>query len=64
MAVFLSNTGTYLTHRKKVILETKDSLCSKLTGFEGIARGSLHFSQVGRSNHETPHTIRNSSALG
>lgn len=27
MVVFLSNRGTYLTHRKKVILETKEILC-------------------------------------
>lgn len=37
VAIFPSNMGAYLTHGKKLILETKEiTLCSEFEGFEGI----------------------------
>lgn len=54
VAIFPSNIGIYLTCRKKLILETKEIL--SVQGSQDLkelgGRGSLYFSQVGKSNHE------------
>lgn len=66
VAIFPSNTGTYLTCGKNLIFEAKEILF--VQGSQDLkelgARGSLYFSHVVRSNDEAPHILHSSSALG